>query len=257
MDLSIILPSIYPARVKEFHGSIAGSCESADGKSVEWELIVVGPRLLDEELSRTRFVQDWGNVSRCVQLGSMFARGKYLTWNSDDALLEPHAYYNCYSLFEDELTEGDGIVIRYFEAPNREGQLPSDDYWEAWTHADQRLPGIPKHYKCCPVGMYRASTWRELGGTDCRFMHQNLNSHDFAYRIQYNGGEMHLSPDCVMRCGFDNTTNKDHTVLDVAYAQNDRPLFNSIYSDPNALLNRQVSYLNWMDQPAVWQRYNQ
>jgi hypothetical protein len=248
-DLSIILPSIYPDRVKEFHNTIKASC-----KTKQWELIVVGPHFI-EDLENTRFIQDWGNVSRCVQIGSMFARGEYLTWNSDDGLLNPGSYSDCLDYMRQNAGEKDGMVVRYFEAKNRQGSLPDDNYWRAHTHADQRLPGIPDWYMCAPVGLYKTQLWRELGGTDCRFMHQNLNSHDFSFRVQYNGGVMHLSPGCVMQCNFDNVENKDHRVLDWAYATNDRPLFQQIYSNANALKERKVDYLNWMNQPSHWERY--
>jgi hypothetical protein len=251
-DLSIILPSIRTELLVQFHESIQHSVDS-----YSFELIVIGPYPLPDELQdvhNIKYIKDFGSPSRCVQMASMFAEGKYITWSSDDALYTKESLRNCINLL-DNSSEKDGIIVRYWEAVDRKGQLPEDSYWTAWTHADQRLPGIPKDYMCCPVGMYNLQYFQKIGGLDCSFHHVNMNAHSLAFRVQNAGGKMMLSPDCVMECDFDNLRNSLHQPLDYAYLRNDKPKFQQMYSSPWNKEHIKIDYDNWKNADVVWSRF--
>ncbi len=257
-DLSIILPSIRTELLETFYSSI-----SASVGDYRYELIVVGPYNLPTSLqgtSNVKYIKDFGSPSRCLQMGTLLAEGEYMTWASDDGTYTPNSLSECLDLYSlngpgRHLQHKDGVIIRYWEADNKQGSLPDDSYWKAWTHADQRLPGIPEHYYCCPVGLYNTAYYISMGGIDCAFRHINMNAHSLAFRVQNDGGHFHLSPSCVLECDFDNVRSALHRPLDIAYANIDRPLYMQLYSQPFNPHHKQIPYDSWMRAPTVWERF--
>ena len=134
--------------------------------------------------------------------------------------------------------------------------MKTEDYWKPWTHEDQRLPGIPKDYRTAPVAMYYLENFHELGGLDCRFLHVNMNAHDLAFRVQKNGGTLHMSPNLVCHCSYDNHL-PIHKPIERAHFENDAPLFLKIYNQPFNLDRIKIDLNSWKDSPNVWLRFQQ
>jgi hypothetical protein len=95
--------------------------------------------------------------------------------------------------------------------------------------------------------------FKELGGLDCRFEHFNMNLHDLAFRAQRDGSKIIVSREFVSAQDFNPNNNSP---LMIAYHQNDKPLFLSIYSNKQTALNRpiKIDYDNWKQQPERWHR---
>jgi hypothetical protein len=227
------------------------------GPSIEpytWELILVGPNDPPPELFEKpnfKFFKDFGTPARSAQIATTLAEGVYMTWGSDDGIFMPGALRECLDLYRN-VNARDVITVRYCEGPGMTGKMPDDDYWKPWTHADQRLPGIPKEFWCAPVGMYNLDYFRWLGGWDCRFEHLNMCCHDLVFRAQRAGSSVHLSPSLVHSCDF-NAGTGDHIPVTNAYHANDLPLFNSIYAS-SAIDRIRIDYFNWMSSPSKWAR---
>jgi len=222
--------------------------------SYTWEMILVGPNdppPFFADKSNFKFVKDRGTPTRCAQIATMLAEGEYLMWGSDDGFFIENAIADCLDLRK-TISNKDVVCVRYSEGENHSGELPPDEYWNAWTHPDQRLAGIPKDSVCAPVGMYHTLFFRWLGGWDCRFEHLNMCCHDLAFRAQKAGGKVHLSPGLVLNCDW-NPGRGDHIPVQEAYHANDAPLFTVLYAaaDPTRI---QIPYFNWTESPAVWAR---
>jgi len=248
-DISICMPA---HRTRLWQGLYESALRSVG--RYKWQMILVGPTEPDSYFSDKRnfkFVKDFGTPARCAQIATALAEGEYMMWGSDDGFFVENAIKECIDLHKTLKTE-DVVCVRYSEGENHSGKMPPDNYWKAWTHPDQRLPGIPEDYVCVPVGMYKTRFFRWLGGWDCRFEHLNMCCHDLAFRAQRKGGQVHLSPGLVMNCDW-NPGRGDHIPVQQAYHANDAPLFTSIYATDQS--DRiQIPYFNWMDSPPVWVR---
>lgn len=251
-DLSIICPSIRTQLQFNLFNSILNSIGN-----YSFELIIVGPQFADSDFfleKNVRYIRDFGNISRCVQMASTIAESQFITWVSDDCTYLENTLSNCLDLIMTK-NRGDGIIIQYYEGFDPAGQFDTS-YWRAHTHPDQQLLGIPAHYWACPVGLYNLSYFQQIGGVDCRINHMNMNCHSLAFRVQNAGGTMYLSPDNpTMRVTFDNHTNPDHQILDKSHKENDYPIFHELYNkeyDPTFI---NIPYDNWKNSPTIWERF--
>lgn len=246
-DLSIILPGIRPDNWEQLFFSAERSIES-----YEFELIAIGPYNPPPELTQHnnfKFIRDFGCPSRCVQIGAAAANGKYLCWMSDDGLYEPFTLSNCIDFLE-KYDRKNALTLRYFEGEGK-GEFPLE-YWTARHHADQRIPGVKEGYKIAPLGMYNTEYFKKIGGLDCRYEHINMCTHDLAFRLQNDGGTIHLSPQTVARFYW-SWVGPDAGPVQAAYYQNDAPLFKQEWSQDQSQRIK-IDFNNWKQSPEKWVR---
>jgi hypothetical protein len=252
IKVSIIIPSINPDKWLSFYHQMTKS-----SKNNSFELIFVGPYTTEQisGLKNIKFVRDFGSPSRCFQIGSLLAEGEYLAWGSDDYLIEEDAIDLTFSLIEKENIKDDGVNLLYSEGPNFTGTQHLDSsYWVAHTHPDLRLPGVKTNWRILGAFMYRTETWYKFGGLDCGFEHVNMNTHDFGFVIQANGGRLINSPCRVYRANWAPWDNNNKSPIQLAWEENDKPRFVKLYSDPEYPLKRNININNWKDYPSVWGR---
>jgi hypothetical protein len=250
IDLSIILPSIHPENWSKIYNGIIKSAVK-----LRFELIAIGPFFPTKEfenVSNFRFIRDFGSPARCLQMASSLAEGRNLTWCSDDCILFENSLFDAVTLF-DQKREIDGMTMLYSEGPNFTGdQHLHPEYWIARTHADNHLPGIKEGWKAAPLFMYKTEYFRQLGGLDCRFEHVNMNTHDLAFKVQDLGGEMFSSPSRIYAANWSPWT--EDVPMKKAYEENDLPLYQSIFNDPDAIKKRDVKFDNWKNSEQLWKR---
>lgn len=246
-DLTIIVPGIRTEGWLALYNSVRESIGN-----FKWEMIIIGPASPDFSADNLSYVQDYSTPARCVQIASIFAKGNFLVWASDDGVFTPSGLeYALTTLIYSGKAMENQVAIKYLEGPNFSGdeaKMP-DDYYRAHHHASLRLPGIRDEYRIAPVGLCSTDLFRNIGGLDTRFEHVNMCCHDLSFRIQYAGGQVLLSPTIVLNCD-----KQPSPVVEDAYVYNDLPLFNSIYSISNALETRNVDYDNWKNTSPIWQR---
>ena len=249
-DVSICLPA---------HGThlwerLYNSAAEAVGPNYTWELILVGPNepppsLLNKK--NFKFFKDFGTPSRCAQIATTLAEGELMMWGSDDGYFLKNTIKECIDMHKN-LPYRDIVIIKYAEGRDHSGKCPDESYWKAWTHPDQRLPGIPQDFYITLLAMYKLDYFRQLGGWDCSFEHLNMNTHDLAFRAQRDGAKIHFSPNLVLTCDW-NPNEGDHVPVQEAYHNNDAPLFQALYREPRP--NRiRIDYFNWTKSPPIWKR---
>jgi len=249
-DLTVIVPGIRPHNWNMIYDQLKESVGP-----FTFEVIAIGPKFPDaaffSDKLNFRFIRDFGHPSRCLQIASEFAKGKFLCWLPDDIILEKGSLQKCLEFMADKPVL-DGMTLKYSEGTGFTGNQPEDEsYWIARTHQDQRVEGVKEGWKIAPVFLYYTETFIKVGGLDCRFEHINFNTHDLAYRIQSAGGTIHLSP-CKV---FSADWTPNDSVVSGAHYQNDLPLFVRIYSDPSNLHKRAIiSFDNWKQQSPFWYR---
>lgn len=247
-EISIILPGYRHANWKPLYDSAVESCNG-----VPFEMIIVGPKGNIPELENIpnfKFIEDYGSPVRCAQIAVSNATGRVMVWASDDGTFVKDALRQCYLLL---MVSGkkDGIITRYREG----GNFPDDSYWTVNYHSNLKLPGVPGHYKIAPVGMYYLDYFKKIGGWDCRYEHLNMCNHDLAFRVQNDGGQLHLSPTEVLTCSWVPWDGGDGSWIPVkrAYFEVDLPLFNSMYSVDQSTRIK-IDFNNWKDSPAKWEK---
>jgi hypothetical protein len=246
--LSICLPAHRTQLWEQLYDSAA----QAVGPNYEWEMICVGPKEPPGRLGRAtnfKFYKDFGTPSRCAQISTMLAEGELMVGAVDDGIFTPRSLQQCIEL-HDTIPEKDVVATRYTEGRNYAGKPMHPDYWMAHHHPTLRV--VPADYKLILLGMFKLSYFREVGGWDCAYEHLNMNYHDLAFRIQKDGGKIHMSPEVVINCNW-NPNEGDHVPVQQAYDQNDLELFNKMYA-PDADREVKIDYYNWTKSPAVWER---
>ena len=248
-DLSIILPGIRNQFWVQVYEQIKESC-----KNYSYEVIFSGPRSLPPELENcknVKHIKHYGHPSRAVHLASLVADGEFMTWLTDDALIEPDAIDGALSLLKSVNHSVDIVAVRYTEGVNHGGGVEVEDYYRCGHHQLYRpLHLIDPNWKTPIVMMVNTDYYKSVGGLDCRYVHINMNVHDLAFRMQRNGSVVYLSPTIVMRCDWDVEWAKDP--LRAAYYDDDMVLFKEMYSANE--LGPIVIDENWQDSEPVWSK---
>lgn len=252
--ISLIIPSIHPESWVKSLEMMGLAC-----RDNSFQIIGVGPYLPPKTLEGEksfRYLTDYGSPSRCLQAASLICEGEYITWCPDDARIENGAFDACVDFFEKNLTENDGICVKYSEGQNYTGnQADNNNYWMAYTHDGLRQPGVRYGWFGSAVFFYKKTLFDKFGGLDCSFEHINLNAHDLSFRIQAKGGRIVPSPVKVLSVDWNpDSTRPIYKPIFDSYYQNDEPLFKRIYSDTMVAFNREIKLDNWKDTPTIWKR---
>jgi hypothetical protein len=247
-NLSVIIPGIRNSNWE----NIFNQLEKSVGKYT-FELICVGPYFPPQNLENNknfRYIRDFGNPSRCFQIGSNFINSDYICWVPDDSIILENSLQNCLDFMYEQSKKEDCMCLKYSEGIGHTGNQDKDEsYWISSTHEDQRLPQIDPNWKIAPLFLCNSETFCDLGGVDCRFEHLNLNTHDFMYRIQKLGGTIHGSPCKILSVDW----NPGQDVITQAHFENDVPLLKEMY-DSDEFPRIVINIDNWKVSPSVWQR---
>tara|TARA_R110002074_G_scaffold120040_1_gene253490 strand:- start:38 stop:526 length:489 start_codon:yes stop_codon:yes gene_type:complete len=152
------------------------------------------------------------------------------------------------------LGKKDIVIARHVEGTDHSGKphAGGDSFWKAHFHPTLRLPGIPQDFMIILNGMMNLKFYRELGGVDCRYENYNVNLHDFAFRAQRAGTQMHFSKMTVLNCDW-NPNQGDHVPVADAHNEHDMPLFvNEMLKDQSDRIK--IDLFNWAEQPTIWKR---
>lgn len=243
-DLTIVIPSIRPDNWPRVATELARSV----GR-YSHELIFVGPEAC-KEIGDWKFIQDFGSPTRCIQIGSVVAKGHYFMWISDDGTYHENAIESAMELMLGDQTEKI-VCLRYTE----DNLARNPNYWTTGHHDDLKLSGIDQKANFAPIALMRTNLFRELGGLDCSLYHCNMSCIDLSLRANDFGVSVILSEGYI--CDFrwipgDSANTGDHAVIHKVDIEHDMPLFKQIYAKP---IRRSVEYNNWLYQAPVWERF--
>jgi len=250
IDISIIVPGIRNEAWQRTYNSLK---ESVGNKS--FEVIFCGPYAMpgDLYLDNVKYIRELGSPARALQIASLFVEGKYLTWMPDDCIARQNAIQTTTDILNERNNEKDIVCMRYVEDFTKPGQEQHfhERYWMAWYHEALRLPGISQNWAIPLISFLRTSYFRYLGGLDCRFEQANMNVIDMGFRAQMDGASIIIPPFFAMDA-FWEPRDATHPLV-AADIENDKPLFNSIYSAPGQR-EIQIPYDNWKESPKIWKR---
>ena len=254
IDLSIVIPSINPSVWLDLFSQLSKTIVRYN-----FELICVGPFFPTKELESYHnflFIKDYGCPSRCFQLGSTIANGKYLAFISDDCMIE-QTFDDCINFMNSYAGPEDGMNLLYSEGPGYTGSQDKDPgYWRPYTHGALRLRHVRPDWNVATCFLYRTDFFRHIGGLNCQFEHVNMNSHDLAFRAQRKGTKIHQSPRKTHSADWHpwESDESKKGPIQLSFEQNDMPLFKKIYQDTDEEPPIFISYDNWRNVPNVWPR---
>jgi hypothetical protein len=189
--ISVILPSIRPFLLENVYNSIVGACQH-----LSFELIVISPYNLPDSFSaayNVKLIKDYGQPSRCAQLGLLYAEGKRVTLLSDDCTVLGNAYVGIEEQFNriDANEDRKFIGLKYSE-----GQSMQDPgYWKAKSHPALQLDGLRDDMPVSSMIYMSKQGLLDIGGWDCSiFECINWGGHDLTARMLNAGYKFELTP---------------------------------------------------------------
>jgi len=251
MDVSLLLPSIRTHKLRDFYFSAAAAC-----KLHEWEIVVVSPFPIPENLEglkNLKWLVDYGNPTRCTQLGARLCEGEYIYNCVDDGYFSDGCIDQGLKQIK-ELGPKDIVNMRYRESECGNGPPMPLLYWNA-HRAGLGYPGVHPGWKIALHFLMKTSYYKALGGVDCQFEYMNHASHDLMFRAQHDGAGIFNSHCEGLVCTHFPNTTKDHAPIHHAQLDHDEPLFRKMYFDPGCPANRvNIDFDNWRSSDAVWHR---
>jgi len=258
IDLSICLPAIRPGYWVRLYNSFVEACTK-----YSFELVFISPYDLPDLLKdkpNIKHLKSYATSVRSAMEGSLICEGRLIAVPADDGHAFPGSLDASIELM-DKSSDQDAIVLRYRESNDMKGPPMPLNYWTVQGHRHLLRLGIPPNYKFFMQPLMSMEYFKAIGGWDCRFEHLAYAAHDLSYRIQRDGGNLHLSPLEVMNCSWTGGKKKksqrdDHAPIRESMIQHDEPLFNSIYSKKTGSGDgrTKINFDNWKQAPEVWHR---
>lgn len=246
MLLSIIVPGIRPHNWQRLYDS----AEKRD----EYEWIFIGP-VPDNNVTlkpNVKFIEDWGNPARAMQLGLIAAKGDYVHWNADDAYFlkgEPER-----GLAESKSSSDKNIIVT--SKYNEGASIGMDviNYYMLSSCLNHKNLYIGQDWLILNMGFVLRKILLDAGGWDAQFETLFWTHTDLAVRLQRIGYKFILSQHPVAHCDHMPGTSGDHAPIHYSHIQHDEPLFYSIYSKPESIERRNIRLDNWRISPDRWER---
>lgn len=252
-DLSIVVPSIRTHLLEDWYKSAEAACANHS-----WELVLTSPfeppaSIVNRE--NVIFFPDYANPSAVSQKAFLRAHGKLIFLTTDDGYFMD----NCLDMAVDSwLSINDDKIItnmRYREGENYGGGPMPDAYWYPWSHGPLQLPGVKRSWFIAPQFMMSRQALLDLGGIDCQFEYSNYGIHDMTFRAQAQGFRIFQSPKEVLCANHFPDDTVDHKPIYEAQTFYDLPIFQKMYSDPDAAFKRgNIDLYNWRNYDKIWER---
>ncbi len=245
--ISVIMPCIHMDRIPTFWRSLQ------QATSREVELVVVGPYESDCDVPH-KYIKDWGNPTRCFNIGLQAATGEYVTLASDDMDYYPSAIDRCLDQLEAMGTDKKNVVsAKHFYGGVDIGQT-SDRHYKINSYPQHHSRFIPDSYYLMNVCFMHTQYLKELGGLDSIFEHHGVANVDLAVRAQRDGAKVALSFDSVCLVQHTDTTQGDHAPIHYAVTEHDEPLFLELHNTPEGVRRTRIDINNWQQAEARWKR---
>lgn len=261
IELSVCLSGIRQDKWVELYNS----CKNSIG-DVSFEFIIASPFQLPNDLcnlSNVKYVKDFGNPSRALQIANYLAEGEMTMAAYDDGLFIDNNLELAVKKMRNYRNTKTIMTLIYTEGELwKSGQDPRitdpQNWYRPKYHGDMKhVAGVKEEWVTAVWYLMFLKDYRELGGLDCRFEGINLNIHDLCCRAQRDGYEMIFSDfgKPIQRLSHEPNRGFDSPIIS-AYYHNDKPLFDNIYRSEETCNNRpiQIDFDNWRNVESVWPR---
>ena len=260
-DISVCLSGIRQDKWLELYNSCRNSFSDTS-----FEFIIASPLQLPNELaslSNVKYIKDFGNPSRALQIANYFAEGEMVMAAYDDGLFLDNHLELAVKKMKLHRQEKVIMTLIYTEGDlwktNEDPRISEPENWyRPKYHGDMKhAAGVKEEWITAVWYLMFANDYRDLGGLDCRFEGINLNIHDLCCRAQRGGYKMIFSEfgKPIQRLSHEPNRGFDSPIIS-AYHHNDKPLFDNIYRSEESCEMRpiKINFDNWRDVESVWSR---
>jgi len=250
-ELSICLPAIRPSYWPKLYESSLSACSK-----YSFEIVFISPYDLPSCLQNkntVKHIRSYATSVRSAQVGSLSCEGRLIAIPADDGYFFPESFNKSIRLLRKSNSK-DVVVLRYRESENYKCKEFPAEYWYARHHPVLNGLNIPHYYLHAMQPLMLLEYFKEIGGFDCRFEHLAFAAHDLSYRVQRDGGTLHLSPKEVMNAHWLPGNTGDHGPIAESHEQHDFPLFKKIQKKKNVHKRKRIDFDNWKQCPEVWNR---
>lgn len=248
-DLTLICPGIR-------NENWVKSYESIDKAfSGSYEVIFVGPYELPEELKNIeniKWIKSLRSPIASQQIGLVNAKGKYISWFSDDGQYLPSSLDEAFKIVEGENYK---VVVtgKYLEG-DTPVNMETNYYYTLSHHESMKLPNVPKDAMMLNCGIISRQLLNELGGWDCyRFEVCPIAYNDLAIRAYKYGAKFIIQSKLMFKCSHMPGHTGDHGPIHDGQTMNDEPVFKGLYSAPN-YERIKIELDNWKATDEIWAR---
>jgi len=263
-DISILLPTIRTHLLEDLYESLCSSCHQHT-----FEFVCVGPFDIPQSLlekDNVKYIKDYGQPTRCIQLALINSTGKLVHPLVDDCFYYPYTLSNTIDIFDCHCRQNDIIGMRFFENPehykaikNRQtteqhtqfrNECHPDIYWFAGP-SYYYLKGINPNWCLACLFIANRDLIIRFGGWDCQFEYINHSTHDLLCRLQKNDSMFLLTQYDVFVANWYEGITMDHAPIHYGQGRDD-PIFRNMWLYPN---NRNIIDIdNWKNTSEIWTR---
>ena len=250
-DLTIVSVGIRNERWPELVRSIATGI-----KKYSYEIILVGPRQLPQELHHVegvRYIKEDSRPTRKYMCAASIAEGKYIGYIGDDSIITEGSIDRAVDILENG-NKIDLVALRHIQTNNYDGIVPAfsqvnPEWWTVKVQQTLKKQFVREDWKVTCDPLINLDYLKQLGGLDCRFHFLNFAVHDLTFRAQKNGSLAFISPDIVM-----NTPIHEHSHHNAIrnLVHEDEVLFDRLWSKERHPV---ISWDNWKEASQLWDRY--
>jgi hypothetical protein len=142
-----------------------------------------------------KWIEDWGNPSRCYQIGLLACTAPYVLPIADDGVfLNNGAIDNAFASLNSLSPSDKNIIsLRYYEGRTTRKPANHTNCWMMKNNNPyDNLDHIPPHFFMIMAGLFPREYILELGGFDCAFEQAGFAAPDLGARAQHNGAAIVL-----------------------------------------------------------------
>jgi hypothetical protein len=253
-EISILMPGIRPERWTNVYNSIAESTRR------EFELIIVGPHALPQELQESKnvkYCKDFGAPMRAANIAGVLAEGKLIfSLMSDDSVFMPNVLDKAIDhLYDQEFSIKNVVMAFYKEGVNGTSKdIQSLKYFEINGSDSTKLHDVPNDWLIFNTVILYREFFDQLGGWDCSFEACPMGLTDLAIRAQKEGANVSHIEDIILDCDHMPGTTGDHAPIHYGQIEHDEPFYKLKYSRGPEGVESCISIDNWKKAESVWSR---
>jgi hypothetical protein len=246
MKLSIIVPGIRPHNWERLYQSTSME---------DFEMIFIGPEPDNTAChhSNVKFIKDYGNPVRAMNIGLENAEGEYVHWEADDACFLDEEPLRSFNEAEILYKKNDKAILSSIYLEGDGNEMLKKDRYEIYKAIDCSNLFIQPSFLILNTGFVRRDIIEQFGGWDSQNFSTLFFAHtDLAIRLQSSGYILSLSTGAVARCEHMPHITGDHAPIHYAHIQEDEPRFRRLYSASSVIDRKLIDLHNWIHVPAVW-----
>lgn len=252
VDISILIPSIRTILLKKVYNSIAGSFHGS------WELVIVGPYPLPEELAdkpNITYIEDWGSPIRSRQRGLIACKGDWVCYAADDCTFIENSLDKAFALIKDKDYKT-VVLSKYSEGMVDNVETNKDEYYKLGYHEPHKalIARMGRDYYFINTGLVSREFMMEIGGFDCKFEACAMAVCDLSIRLQNEGATVIIQKETIFNSTHLPATMGDHGPIHRAQMEHDHPYFHVLYWNKENHNRGKININNWEKATARWKR---